>query len=200
MHKDVEKECERAAAAAARLDAEPEVSPDQVKVADLAALSPIEYDRIRREEAKKLGIRPETLDKEVKKVRGDREERSALKNLITEVEPWPESVDGATLLDELVHTIKAYVVLPRGAAQALALWILHTYCLDAFVVSPLLVLKSPEKRCGKTTGLTILHFLVKRAVSAANISPAVLFRSIEKYQPTLLIDEADTFLRHNDEL
>jgi hypothetical protein len=35
---------------------------------------------------------------------------------------------------------------------------------------------------------------------AANVTPAVLFRTIEKYAPTLLIDEADTFIRDNDEL
>jgi len=58
----------------------------------------------------------------------------------------------------------------------------------------------PEKRCGKTTLLTVLSELVNRPVIAANISPPALFRVIEQTRPTLLIDEADTFLSAKDEL
>jgi putative DNA primase/helicase len=35
---------------------------------------------------------------------------------------------------------------------------------------------------------------------ASNVTPAVLFRAIKKWQPTLLIDEADTFLAGAEEL
>jgi putative DNA primase/helicase len=35
---------------------------------------------------------------------------------------------------------------------------------------------------------------------ASNISTAALFRSVEKFEPTLLVDEVDTFLKGNDEL
>jgi hypothetical protein len=42
--------------------------------------------------------------------------------------------------------------------------------------------------------------LVNRPVVAANISSPALFRVIEEVRPTLLIDEADTFLQGNDEL
>jgi len=41
---------------------------------------------------------------------------------------------------------------------------------------------------------------VKRPLAASNISPAALFRSIDTWQPTLLIDEVDTFMRENNEL
>jgi len=40
---------------------------------------------------------------------------------------------------------------------------------------------------------------VRRALVASNISPAAIFRVVEGYSPTLLIDEADTFLRDNEE-
>jgi Protein of unknown function (DUF3631) len=39
-----------------------------------------------------------------------------------------------------------------------------------------------------------------KPLGVANISNAALFRTIELVQPTLLIDEADTFLRDNDDL
>jgi putative DNA primase/helicase len=48
--------------------------------------------------------------------------------------------------------------------------------------------------------LDILNCLAARALQAANISAAAVFRVVEITQPTLLIDEADTFLRENDEL
>jgi hypothetical protein len=48
--------------------------------------------------------------------------------------------------------------------------------------------------------LGVLSKLVNRPVVASNISPSAFFRVIEEMQPTLLIDEADTFLQANDEL
>src|SRR5947208_1489958 len=57
----------------------------------------------------------------------------------------------------------------------------------------------PERQCGKTTLLTVLSELVNRPVVSSNVSPPALFRAIEELRPTLLIDEADTFLKGNDE-
>ncbi len=168
----------------------------------LAEMSAVEYDQCREEEADKLGVRVATLDSEVKKAR-----KAGLDNTlradIADPEPWYKPIDGAVLLDDLVSAIKSYCVLAEGAAEAVALWVLHTYCLAAATVSPILLINSPEKRCGKTTLLAVLNFLVRRAAPASNISSAVLYRAIEKYQVTLLIDEADSFLvgkRANDEL
>ncbi|MGZ5567457.1 MAG: hypothetical protein ACXWKG_10610, partial [Limisphaerales bacterium] len=48
--------------------------------------------------------------------------------------------------------------------------------------------------------LAVLSELVCRPVVAANISSPAFFRVIEELRPTLLIDEADTFLQGNDEL
>jgi hypothetical protein len=62
------------------------------------------------------------------------------------------------------------------------------------------VLKSPEMRCGKTTVLIILQLLTPNSELASNISPAAIFRYIEQHRPTLLIDEADTFVKRNDEI
>src|SRR5205085_4096102 len=119
---------------------------------------------------------------------------------IEEVEPWIEPVDGRVLLNELEETVRRFVVLPKWAAETVALWILHTYAFELRDVSTYLGIESPEKRCGKTTLLSILSRLVNRPVAAANISPSAFFRVIEEVRPTLLIDEADTFLRGNDEL
>lgn len=119
---------------------------------------------------------------------------------LTDPEPWPEPVDGTALLTELVRTFARYVALPEGGATALALWTLHAHAHDAASVSPLLALTSPEKRCGKTTTLHVLGALAPRPLPASSITPAALFRAVERFRPTLLVDEADSFLRDREEL
>ena len=114
-------------------------------------------------------------------------------------EPWPDEVDSAELLDEILKAVRRYVILPEGGDTALSLWILFAWTHDAFQVSPLLDFKSPTKRCGKTTGLKVVKRLVPKPIVAANISISALFRGIEAYRPTLLIDEVDTFLNRDQE-
>jgi putative DNA primase/helicase len=116
------------------------------------------------------------------------------------VEPWETDVDVGELLDELAETFKRHVVLARHGAEAMALWTLHAWAHEAATISPLLVFSSPEKRCGKTTALLLLSYTVPRPLPTANVTAAALFRVVEKWQPTLLIDEADTFLLENNEL
>lgn len=115
-------------------------------------------------------------------------------------EPWPEPVDGAGLLDELAATFRRYLALPDGADVALPLWVLHTYVFDAFPITPRLGFTSATKRCGKTTAQTLTGQLVPRPLTTANITTAALFRAVEAYKPTVLIDEADTFLEERQEL
>src|SRR5271157_1694589 len=43
------------------------------------------------------------------------------------LEPWPEPVEGAALLDALVDALKAYVVLTAVQAHAAALWIAFSH-------------------------------------------------------------------------
>jgi len=109
-------------------------------------------------------------------------------------------VNGGLLLDNLVLLAKRFVVLPKWAAEALALFTLHTYAFKLRDVSTYIGIESPEKQCGKTTLLTVLYELANRSVAAANISPPAFFRVIEDLSPTLLIDEGDTFLNGNDQL
>ncbi|WP_423416376.1 DUF3631 domain-containing protein [Hyphomicrobium sp. B1] len=101
---------------------------------------------------------------------------------------------------ELLSIIQRHIVLPELAPEAIALWIMHAHAHDAAMISPLLAFESPEKRCGKTTAMSIVAELVPKALATSNITSAALFRAIDKYQPTLLIDEADTFLPDNDDL
>jgi putative DNA primase/helicase len=117
----------------------------------------------------------------------------------TDIKPWPDDVMGDALLTEITASIKKHVIVHDEAAVAIALWILHTYTFDTAHISPRLAIISPTKRCGKTTLLKLLHRLVKKPMQTSNLTPAVLFRLIEKEHPTLLVDEADTYLVSNDD-
>ncbi len=91
--------------------------PDQTNeevIAKLAALTPLEYDKIRGTEAKKLKIRIKTLDAEVARKRGDLTETEGV-SVVEEISPFDEEVDGDQLLAEIALTLKHHVYLPTGA-------------------------------------------------------------------------------------
>jgi hypothetical protein len=90
--------------------------------------------------------------------------------LFTDPDPWPATVDGAKLLDDIVSLIRRFVIVSVEAANATALWILHAWTLEASDISPLLVITSATKRCGKTTLLDALGMLVPRPLPASNIT------------------------------
>jgi hypothetical protein len=156
---------------------------------------------VRKAEAEKLGIRVITLDDEVNKYRAEDDAPRAGRPLTLPLPaPWPTPVEGAALLDEIVSAVATYVMMPQESAIAVALWCLHAHAFDASQISPRLFITSPEKRCGKSTLLRVIQALVPKALQASNITAAALFRTVEAVRPTLLIDEADTFLSENEEL
>jgi hypothetical protein len=114
--------------------------------------------------------------------------------------PWEEIVDGPSLLFALASTLERYVVLPDGSAVSLALWVVHTYALDAAAISPIIAIVSPTRRCGKSTLLDVLGALVLRPMAASNVSAAAVYRAVERWRPTLLLDELDTYIHDADEL
>ena len=75
-----------------------------------------------------------------------------------------------------------------------------TWFIDVIKVAPLAIITAPERECGKSILLEIFSRLVARPLSVANSSAAFLFRAIQAWVVTLLIDEADMFARQNDEL
>lgn len=164
----------------------------------LAGLSTLTYERERVEAAKALKIRASILDEVVKARRVTDQDAGGL--FLEDPEPWPERVRGAELLDELVTTERRYLSLPPGAPEAMALWSIHAHAHPASEVSPILAVTSPTPECGKTTCLTYIGALVPRPLTGSNITTAALFRAVERWRPTVLIDEADTFLRDNEEL
>jgi putative DNA primase/helicase len=72
--------------------------------------------------------------------------------------------------------------------------------VDRATVLPIALISAPEKGCGKSVLLEALSHLCFKALPVASVSAAAMFRAIDKWTPTLFIDEVDTFMRDNPEL
>ena len=166
----------------------------------LASLSLIDYERCRAEEAKRLNVRTSVLDKLIKPYQVDEEEEGREPSLFPNIEPWDDEVDGVALMDEIASIIERHIVCEKNTTHAATLWIAFSWCIDVMQVSPIACITAPEKRCGKTQLLNLIGMLCMKPLPASNITAAALFRSIEAFKPTLLIDEADSFLKDKEEL
>ena len=167
-------------------------------ISRLAKLPLIEYDRMRTEEAEKLECRTATLDRLVKAARN--EQKNIKQVPFDEVEPYHEQIDPGELLNEIVLIIRKFIVLDDQQAYTAALWIAHTWFIDVLKISPRAIVDAPEKACGKTQLLIVLERMCYRPILASNASPSALFRAVDCWKPTILIDEADTFFRDNYEI
>lgn len=172
----------------------------EITIAELAKVSAIEYDQCREDVAKRHGIRVSTLDSEVAKLREPEKSEDKPDGGFKVEEPWPDAVETGELFEMIISTVERFCVLPRHSAPLVAGWIMHAWAHDAFDISPVLAVTSPEKRCGKSTCLKLVAALSPKAMHSVNISASVLFRVIELHKPTVLIDEADTFLAEREEM
>ncbi|HUK72229.1 MAG TPA: DUF3631 domain-containing protein [Streptosporangiaceae bacterium] len=102
--------------------------------------------------------------------------------------------DGGAVLARVRDALTRYVALPSGElADAITLWIAATHGQAYWQHAPRLVIRSPEKRCGKSRLLDVIFYLTHRPVMTVNATPAAIFRTItDDDPPTLLVDEADT--------
>jgi hypothetical protein len=169
-------------------------------IAVLAGLPPLEYELIREAEAKALGLRVSVLDKEVdaKRPRDTGHDEAAP---FAAVDPWPDPVNGAALADEIRALLMAHVIFgAAGDADTATLWAIGTYLMNRWRLWPRLMITSPTKACGKSTLLEVLEAVVSKGFIASNISTAGVFRAIEAWKPSLLLDESDTWMKDNLEL
>ncbi|MEM3146949.1 MAG: DUF3631 domain-containing protein, partial [Archaeoglobaceae archaeon] len=111
-----------------------------------------------------------------------------------EVLPTPRTL--AEILDRIVSFIRKYVVLTPEQANTIALWVAHTYAIDATDTTPYLRINSATKRCGKTRLAEVISCLAYEPRLTTCLSVASLFRLIHAYNGrlTLIVDEvAGTF-------
>ena len=170
------------------------------RVAELSGLAEIKYGIVRVSAAKELGVPVSILDKAVKEARRAVGEAADSGIVFPEVEPWVAEVAPAVLLDEICGSIRRFIICELEVAVAVTLWIAFTWLIDRVEVAPPLIISAPEKRCGKSQLLSLVGHLSFRSLSASNISSAAVYRVVEAHSPTLILDEADTFMKENEEL
>jgi hypothetical protein len=174
-----------------------------IEINALSLLPVTQYDQQRKDAAKRLGMRVGTLDDLVERLRsrsgGDADaDKQGQEISFKPPEPWPDPVDGALLVADMIAAHRKYVIMSEHGALAVALWEIHAYALDAAEHSPRLQIKSPTYRCGKTTLMKLIKAIVPKPIETTNISMAALFRLIEMCQPTVLLDEAETSLKREN--
>ncbi|MDJ0891048.1 MAG: toprim domain-containing protein [Gammaproteobacteria bacterium] len=170
----------RTAQAVGNGEAQPERGSEQAfdrEVGRLAELHPRRYERERADAAKQLKVRAAVLDQWVRAVQR-KVEPAGMGTEITfdEPAPSPHPVDGAALLEGLTESLHAHVKMSPAAGDATALWVVHTHAHAQARISPILCICSPEKRCGKSTLLSVLSAWVRRPLPASNISVSAICR------------------------
>jgi hypothetical protein len=98
------------------------------------------------------------------------------------------------ILDDVEGAVRKYCVLPdEHSYVAVSLYIAATHAQPAWETATRLVIKAPEKQCGKSRLLDMVDAMCWRPMMAASMSPAALIASIDADEPpTILMDEVDT--------
>ena len=163
----------------------------------LRSRAPADWMRVRARLAKTPGVIVGTLDKMTARAAGESDGKQGRAITFDDPEPWPDPVDGAELLDEIAAVFRHYVEAPESGIEAVALWAQYTYSFECFAVSPYLMVTAPERDCGKSRVTDLLRHVVRRGKTTSDASAAALFRIIERDCPTLLFDEAQSFLKRD---
>jgi len=100
-----------------------------------------------------------------------------------------------SIVKEIQDYISRYVQVGEDELLAISLWVLHTWTFSESLpnpyTTPYLYIYSAERRSGKTRLLEVVETIVRNPLRAVDVTSAVLFRSIEAFSPTLLLDEVD---------
>lgn len=104
----------------------------------------------------------------------------------------------AKLLADVDQMVTKYVAFQsEHHSVVVTLWVLHTWVVNAFYVTPRLILDSAEPGSGKTRVLELLALLCRSAKLTLSTTTAALYRRIAAAvddglpPPTVLQDEAD---------
>jgi putative DNA primase/helicase len=147
--------------------------------------------------AKREGMDEEELVTEFTEAVGD--ETSAPGRETWQVEPWPEPVDTAALLDGISKKIRKHTAMLSEQAISVSLWVAYDWIHHLTTHSTFLVPMSEDESSGKTTLMSLLGYMVKKPFSTVEPTGPTIYRTIDAYQPTFIVDEAgNLFARKSD--
>lgn len=127
-------------------------------------------------------------------------ETKRINNIFPPIDLSEIPIDSDALLCAVDARLRQHIAADDAIFTAATLWVGFAWTHDAFVHSPILLVTSKEPNSGKTTLVELLKFLVPRGLSTTEITAAALYRVIEHWRPTLIVDEADVIFKQNDEL
>ena len=121
-------------------------------------------------------------------------------NRVTNGEPQNLLPDYLTE-EQLFNEIKAFFIKHLDVANELffdvyACFVLASWRTEDFTVLPYQFFLGPLAS-GKTRALECFHKLCYRSIMASSMSAAALFRALEAWHPTLLLDETEIYNREN---
>ena len=175
----------------------PELTSDVI--INLAGLTPLQYAQQLGREAKKYKTPARLIEKAVEAIRIEQQAEKLLEPH-WEVIPADDPIDAVKLFGEIEARILHHVAMPKHLAFVTALWVGQSWIHEHATYSPILFITSPERDSGKTTLVGIIGFMVRRSLLSVGISAAALYRSIEKWHPSFVIDEADEAFADNPDL
>ena len=114
---------------------------------------------------------------------------------IGHVEPWAEPVDTQALLIELDNAIQALCCRPQGTfAVAITLWMCFAWFHEIATYSPILVIQSWRHGHRQDHGEQSDRAADAAAYVVAEPRGANVYRLVDRYHPTFIVDEADRLL------
>ncbi len=133
-----------------------------------------------------------------------RYQRAAASGAAADHAPEPDTppaplLRGSKLVRKLELFFLRRVILPPGLSLVLALWVIGTYLYDIFDCYPYICITSPVKRCGKTLLAELIGLVSARSKNTVNVSEAALFRMIEAFRPTIVMDETEVLANQRSE-
>ena len=155
----------------------------------------LQYEQERVAVAKLLGIRRVTqIDPMVRALLPPLDEEDAVDEF-AEL-PWETPVtDLAAVLDDALATMRRFVAAGEVYLAAAVVWGAHTHLVHSetvlLTVSPRLLISAVAENSGKTTLLQSVQHISARSLPVVSITAAALFRAVDKWHPSLFIDEAD---------
>ena len=85
--------------------------------------------------------------------------------------------------------------------KLIAPWIALTYFRsdEELWFAPILGISSPVMQCGKSRLLGLIQKLCRNSLPVSSISPAAIYRAVDKWNPTLFYDELDAVFSRKGE-
>jgi hypothetical protein len=104
----------------------------------------------------------------------------------------PSADDIPDILGLVLVLLEEHASATAEERFAIAVWILHCWVFDQFVITPRLALLSPVRGCGKTTLLALIELLIPDGNRTDNTTAAAIYYDLD-HRPriVLLVDEAD---------